>query len=476
MKKIQTILLVLIFCIGTAMSQTPVITMTTSQAINSTISFSLHANAANTPVQVDFGDGTLVNKIIGTSTTTISDSLVGSQTVKIYGTGITYLDCRYNQLTALDVTANTALTMLLCSNNRLTSLDVSKNTALTQLICFYNQLTSLDVTQNTKLQYLYCDNNQLTALDVTQNTTLQSFTCYHNQLTSLDVSKNTALTEFGCYNNKLTTLDITKNKALTAFSCYYNQLTALDVTQNTALIYLECPNNQFTVLDVTQNTALTQLWCDNNQLTTLDVSKNKSLTDLECSTNQLTFATLPLKQVTWTTFSYAPQKSISIIKALGLGIELDLSGQLTTNSVTTVYVWKTKGGTTLIEGTDYTIANGKTIFLKAHSDSVYCEMTNTTFPDFTGANVLKTSNTKVGLTNAIEDMKTLGLDIYTHYKTLTIDLSYNAQLSIFDANGRLVMSKPVNSGTSNLQLQNTGVYLVKLTGSRGVVTRKVFIE
>lgn len=90
------------------------------------------------------------------------------------------LDCKYNNLTRLDVSKNTKLTVLYCESNHLTSLDLSKNTALTELNCQDNQLTSLDLSKNTALTKLYC------AL---------------NQLTSLDLSKNTALTILGCSGN-----------------------------------------------------------------------------------------------------------------------------------------------------------------------------------------------------------------------------------------------------------------------------------
>ena len=46
-------------------------------------------------------------------------------------TALTWLDCGGNQLTTLDVSANTALHTLVCYENQLTSLDVSANTALT---------------------------------------------------------------------------------------------------------------------------------------------------------------------------------------------------------------------------------------------------------------------------------------------------------------------------------------------------------
>ncbi len=158
---------------------------------------------------------------------------------------LTRLDCYSNQLTALDVTKNTALTHLDCSNNQLTSLDVSKNTALTYLQCQQNQLTVLDVSKNTALTSLYCSQNQLTALDVTKNTALIDLYCYQNQLTNLDVSKNTALGILLCNQNQLTSLDVSKNTALTYLYCHNNQLTSLDVKngQNNEIIGFEARFN-----------------------------------------------------------------------------------------------------------------------------------------------------------------------------------------------------------------------------------------
>jgi len=203
-------------------------------------------------------------------------------------TALSYLNCRINQLTSLNVTQNTALTNLNCYNNQLTSLDVTQNTALKYLWCYYNQLTSLDVTQNTALTVLYCHNNQLTSLDVTQNTALTNLYCFDNQLTSLDVTQNTALTFLDCEGNQLTNLDVSNNTALTSLYCGGNPLTSLDVSQHTALTSLVCYNNQLTSLDVSQNTALHFLICWGNQLTSLDVSQHTALTILNCHNNRLT--------------------------------------------------------------------------------------------------------------------------------------------------------------------------------------------
>ena len=111
-----------------------------------------------------------------------------SQTVTIRG-DVTELHCSYKQLTALDVSQNTALTGLDCSNNQLISLDVSKNTALATLYCYNNQLTALDVSKNTALTTLWCNNNQLTTLDLSHNTALTGLYCYNNQIKGEEMTR-----------------------------------------------------------------------------------------------------------------------------------------------------------------------------------------------------------------------------------------------------------------------------------------------
>ncbi len=204
-----------------------------------------------------------------------------------YFTSLTYLHCRCNQLTHLDVSKNTSLTYLNCTANQLTDLDVSQNEALKGLECAANSLGSLDISQNTALEFLWCPANQLDSLNISQNTMLTSLTCHKNQLTSLDTSENTMLTKLSCYSNQLTSLDVSENTMLTDLWCSSNQLTSLDVSRNAALEVLECGSNRLANLDISRNTALMGLSCSSNQLTSLDVSRNIGLTALECANNRL---------------------------------------------------------------------------------------------------------------------------------------------------------------------------------------------
>ena len=201
---------------------------------------------------------------------------------------ITELYVNDNNLTNIDISANTALLTLFCSSNALTSLDVSNNTALISIQCDDNQLTALDVSNNTSLVSLFCHINNITTIDVSNNTALQNLSVRENQLTTLDVSNNTALVSLICSINNFTSLDISNNASLTHLECGELGLSTLDVSNNTALSHLDCRSNNLTTLDVSNNTALDRLDCYFNNLTELDLSANTNLTVIWCSNNDLT--------------------------------------------------------------------------------------------------------------------------------------------------------------------------------------------
>ena len=74
--------------------------------------------------------------------------------------------------------------------------------ALDDLRCYSNQLTNLDLTANTDLTFLDCSDNQLTILDVSNNSALSILSCHDNQLTSLDIRNgNNVNMQIHTFNN-----------------------------------------------------------------------------------------------------------------------------------------------------------------------------------------------------------------------------------------------------------------------------------
>lgn len=337
------------------------------------------------------------------------------------------LDCSSNRIAALHGLANTALKSLYCNANQLSSLDVSSLASLTELWCSENQLSNLDVSSLDKLYSLECAGNQIQVLDISANTLLTEFNCSGNPLTSFDITANLALEYLGCAQLQLTSLDVRQHVFLQALDCSYNPLGSIDVSANPNLFYLKCDNNQLTSLDLSSNAALMYLSCADNQLTSLDLSGKADLNYLIASRNQIADLDLSgvidfyelriddnlLKDVNLSSltyldrlscernlfdlfslpqirvspyggeFTYAPQAPLPVNVD---GTVIDLSRQSAINdpdgiSRMTQYSWKTKDGTGLIEGSDYTQSNGVFTFLKAPADSFYCEMRNEAIPE-----------------------------------------------------------------------------------------------
>jgi len=163
-------------------------------------------------------------------------------------TGLTSLNCSFNQLTSLDLTANKNLITLSCYNNKIASLNISGLTKLQSLNISDNQVPSLNISTCIALKSLQINNNNLTSIDLSLNTALTDLGLGNNSLTSLDISKNTALENLDCNHNKLTSLDLSKNTTLEWLYCYNNQLTSLNISKNEAIREIQCAFNQIPIL------------------------------------------------------------------------------------------------------------------------------------------------------------------------------------------------------------------------------------
>ncbi len=415
MTKIIILSLVLICINISSFADVPSISMTTTAATGYEFKLYLKTTIDSTTIQIDYGDGTLVDKIIEKSGTNVKGAVKGTN-IAIYGDSIVYMDCRNCGLTSLDISNCTTLTELFCNSNSLTSLDLSNNKSLVHLYCGYNNLSSLDISNNKKLTQLSCG---------------------RNNLTSLDVSNNAFLIELLCEQNNLTSLDLSICTGLQILYCYKNNLTYLNASQCSMLIYLLSANNQ------------------------------------------LSLATLPKKQSSWSHYSYAPQKNYEITKSTIVGSTIDLSNQYSVDENTTSYVWKTKSGTELTEGIDYEISDGVTTFLKTQSDSVYCEMTNDAFPDFTGDDIFKTTTTCVtsSATSAINEETVAGtFKVYSGNNSIIVTTDIEAQLTVYNVSGNKIVFESINVGNNTISGISSGVYIIKINTKDEQIVKKVFVR
>jgi Leucine-rich repeat (LRR) protein len=179
--------------------------------------------------------------------------------------------------------------------------EIGKLSALESLALLSNQLTSLppEIGQLTALKGLILYDNQLTSLppEIGQLTSLTELNLYGNQLTSLppEIGQLTALVSLILDNNQLTSLppEIGQLTALKDLILYSNQLNSLppEIGQLTALRALDLFDNQLTSVpsEIGQLTALYGLGLDNNQLTSLpsEILNVSPTNDLEVNNNLL---------------------------------------------------------------------------------------------------------------------------------------------------------------------------------------------
>ena len=202
-------------------------------------------------------------------------------------TKLTNLDLIGNNLSGIDVTANTKLTNLELGSNNLSGIDVTANTKLINLDLGYNNINEINVSLNTELKTLKLGNNNLSKIDVTANTKLTELDLGYNDINEIDVSRNIELTNLNLMSNNLSEIDVRANTKLTNLRLYGNNLSEIDVSLNTKLTYLELSNNNLSEINVSQNAELTNLELSSNNLSAVDVRANTKLTMLNLNFNDI---------------------------------------------------------------------------------------------------------------------------------------------------------------------------------------------
>ena len=159
-----------------------------------------------------------------------------AQTVRIYGK-VWYLNCEYNQLTAVDISHNPALIELMAKGNKLPSiahledikrLRIDSHTLLASSLP--QGLTELIVRETTPL----------TTINTSPFTELKSLAVTNcKNLKSLDLSKNNELISLYIGGTGLTELDLSHQPQLRSLYADFTPLTKLNIAGNKVLEYVE---------------------------------------------------------------------------------------------------------------------------------------------------------------------------------------------------------------------------------------------
>lgn len=390
--------------------------------------------AAKTPktVYVDFGDGKLAECMLGSGNTTLTSQLGANKNITIYGYDESYCD----------------LTILSMSNVALEKVDISKLKDLSTLTLSNAGLTEIDLSNNTLLGFLTLSDCNLEQIDLSKLTNLTNVTLINNKLSAIDLSNNT----------KLATLQLSGNN-------FEN----LVLPELPALYQLRVSDNKLKTLDVTNCPILRELYCDGNNLSSLDMSGQADKYSMVYAyDNNFKFSTLPVFDIyNPMNYKYTPQKDVEITVDGG---KVDLSSEYMVAENPTVYTWTTESGATLVEGTDYTIDNGVTTFMKNFDENVYCSMTNAAYPELT----LKTIGVKPETTGIGGITSGEGIKVENGNIVITVD--GEAKVLVYNTAGMMVRSFDVEGGTVVVDGLAGGVYMIDVRCGSQRIVKKVMLK
>ena len=141
-------------------------------------------------------NGTLSNSeisavtIIGVDSRDIS-SLKGIE----HFTSLVGLNCRQNNLTELDMSANRYIMGVFCENNNIQSINLGGKISLIALVCSNNEIASLNIENCTQLVSVDCSNNKLKSLSLKGLKSLRSLECRNQGQKTGNVFANDGITE-----------------------------------------------------------------------------------------------------------------------------------------------------------------------------------------------------------------------------------------------------------------------------------------
>lgn len=126
-------------------------------------------------------------------------------------TALEDLIIRFNSLTELDMTQNTALRDINASNNDLSSINLSNLSTLEVLVLDQNEFVDIDITTNQNIYSLSLSNNNIGEIDLSNTSLLEVFRFDNNPITQLDLSDKTSLRQLEIEDGNLNSLNLKNN-------------------------------------------------------------------------------------------------------------------------------------------------------------------------------------------------------------------------------------------------------------------------
>ncbi len=323
--------------------------------------------SAGKPVKfmADFGDGNLKEFSASTSQLPTTANLVGNL---LPGMPVTIYVPEEESLTAFAIDGFPIETIDLSNAHTIATLKINNA-----------GLKDIDLRYNRCLQNLNLDNNELTELDLAgifanwEKYVLTDISAEANNISSTNIPATTQVKLLNLKGNALTEMSLTNFDWLKILNLSDNNLAG-----EISLAYL-----------IEADTII----LSGNRLNRIVHDTFTDLKLLDISDNKFDIETLPYAPGA-AEYLYAPQKPIELLQNAP-AINLTSQNRVLADGEGTTFTWKKADGTPLVEGTDMICEDGATRFLNIDLGKVYCELTNPAFPEFTGDDVLRTTEVNV---------------------------------------------------------------------------------
>lgn len=282
---------------------------------------------------------------------------------------------------------------------------------------------------------------------VTSTGGITEFYCVGIKTTSMDLSNCPSLKKLYCSNNLFTSIDLSACNGLQEFRCSNSLLTSLDVIKNTSLKILDCMFSKLTTVELSKNNNLQTVFFRNNAI---PLDKLYSISNLikNATGKDLGTQTLPALTVAGNT-------------------EIDLTNKAMLENQATAFIVQ-KGGKTAVENTDYTLVNGKLIFLGDGTFTV--TMSNSAIISTSAAKVVATY-TVIG--TGTNDLSGKSFNVYPNPTRGMVYVKSESEtlprVRIMDLNGRVLIQQQTNR--IDLSPYENGIYLMQVDGKTVKVSK-----
>ncbi len=310
---------------------------------------------------VDFGNGVQQEFLATGNTLPAAPNASASKPSGGNSTVTVYLS-EGDQLTALGV-----------DNQRILSADLTQAHALKELSLTDCKLPDIDLSWNRSLVALNLSGNSLSTLDLTGiNGPYEKY-----QLEILNVSGNNLTQITNPVPGKLKEVDYSNNQMAVVELLKMNQVKQLNLS-----------GNLLEEVDLRDLEAIESLNLSNNSLTSVLLLDYLPLTDLNLSNNNIAFESLPAVGVV-ANYTYAPQKEVSLPARIPV---VSLTKYLFDSAAgQTVYTWYMADTDTPVAEGNIRENEGHFFFTNPDLGRIYCTIANPAFPDFAGADIIRTS-------------------------------------------------------------------------------------